>query len=122
MLSDGDTFSLTLDVSDIYQVETGVASTIYIRITEGDGSRYVLSETIDISLVPRGGDSEEGSSGGPQFDNLLALAGPYSSDTSSRGNFGTPRTIQGRPLRLTPSNGSVEWRQWTRSRRMFSKW
>ena len=30
MNSDGDTFSLTLDISDVYQVETGVASTIYI--------------------------------------------------------------------------------------------
>jgi len=62
MNSDGDTFSLTLDISDVYQVETGVASTIYIRITEGDGSRYVISETIDISLVPRGGESGGGGS------------------------------------------------------------
>ena len=62
MLSDGDTFSLTLDISDLYQIETGKSAKIYIRITEGDGSRYVLSETIDISLVPRGGDSNGGGS------------------------------------------------------------
>ena len=43
MLSDGDTFSLTLDISDLYQIETGKSAKIYIRITEGDGSRYVLS-------------------------------------------------------------------------------
>ena len=52
LLSDGDTFSLTLDISDVYDEVTGVAAKIYIRITEGDGSRYVLSETIDIlSLI-----------------------------------------------------------------------
>ena len=47
---------------DSTMAATGVAATVYIRITEGDGSRYVISETIDISLVPRGGDSDGGSS------------------------------------------------------------
>ena len=80
MNSDGDTFSLTLDISDVYQVETGVASTIYIRITEGDGSRYVISETIDISLVPRGGESGGGGSAdvGPvSYTHLTLPTTPY---------------------------------------------
>ena len=77
MLSDGDTFSLTLDISDLYQIETGKSATIYIRITEGDGSRYVLSETIDISLVPRGGDSSGGGSseGGLSSTILVGIGG-----------------------------------------------
>ena len=90
MNSDGDTFSLTLDISDVYQVETGVASTIYIRITEGDGSRYVISETIDISLVPRGGGfrRRELSRCGPQYDNYGWHWGVKdTSHISCRGNF-----------------------------------
>ena len=77
MLSDGDTFSLTLDISDLYQIETGKSAKIYIRITEGDGSRYVLSETIDISLVPRGGDSNGGGSseGGLSTTILVGVGG-----------------------------------------------
>ncbi len=77
MLSDGDTFSLTLDISDLYQIETGKSAKIYIRITEGDGSRYVLTETIDISLVPRGGDSNGGGSseGGLSTTILVGVGG-----------------------------------------------
>ena len=71
LLSDGDTFSLTLDISDVYDEVTGVAAKIYIRITEGDGSRYVLSETIDISLVPRGGDSGGGESSGGELSTTI---------------------------------------------------
>tara|TARA_B100001175_G_scaffold311327_1_gene315607 strand:+ start:5607 stop:12044 length:6438 start_codon:yes stop_codon:yes gene_type:complete len=76
MLSDGDSFTLTLDISDIYQVETGIAQTLFIRITEGDGSRYVISETIDISLVPRGGETGGGgTSGGGLSTTILAGVG-----------------------------------------------
>ena len=77
MLSDGDTFSLTLDISDLYQVETGKSAKIYIRITEGDGSRYVISETIDISLVPRGGGSggDGSSEGGLSTTILVGIGG-----------------------------------------------
>jgi len=51
LLADGQQFTLTLDISDLYQ-ETGVAATIYVRITEGDGSRYVISDTLAINLLP----------------------------------------------------------------------
>ena len=63
-LADGQQFTLTLDISDLYQ-ETGVAATIYVKIKEGDGERYTLYQEIGITLVPRlpevgptdGGDS-----------------------------------------------------------------
>ena len=50
-LADGQQFTLTLDISDLYQ-ETGVAATIYVLITEGDGSRYTISQTLAINLLP----------------------------------------------------------------------
>ena len=50
-LADGQPFTLTLDISDLYQ-ETGVAATIYVLITEGDGSRYTISQTLAINLLP----------------------------------------------------------------------
>jgi len=76
-LGDGDSFSLTLDISDLYQLDTGVAATVYLRITEGDGSRYVLEESIDISLVPRtdDGPGDAGESGGLSTTVLAALGG-----------------------------------------------
>jgi hypothetical protein len=63
-LADGQQFTLTLNISDLYQ-ETGVAATIYVKIKEGDGERYTLYQEIGITLVPRlpevvtpdGGDS-----------------------------------------------------------------
>ena len=61
-LADGQPFTLTLDISDLYQ-ETGVAATIYVLITEGDGSRYTISQTLAINLlpiVPDEPDEEEG--------------------------------------------------------------
>ena len=50
-LADGEQFTMTLDISDLYQ-ETGVAATIHVRIIEGDGSRYDLRQEIGITLVP----------------------------------------------------------------------
>ena len=76
-LADGDSFSLTLDISDLYQIDTGVAATIYLRITEGDGSRYVLEETIDISLVPATVEGPDGSgdSGGLTTTVMAGIGG-----------------------------------------------
>ncbi len=71
-LADGQQFTMTLDISDIYQ-EVGVAATIYVRIIEGDGSRYDISQEIAITLVPdlpdEGPDDEGDSS------NMLIFAG-----------------------------------------------
>jgi len=63
-LADGQPFTLTLDISDLYQ-ETGVAATIYVKIKEGDGERYTLYQEIGITLVPRlpeVGPTDEGDS------------------------------------------------------------
>lgn len=51
MLSDNQQFTMTLDISDLYQ-ETGVAATIYVKIKEGDGERHTLYQQIGITLVP----------------------------------------------------------------------
>ena len=71
-LADGQQFTMTLDISDLYQ-EVGVASTIHVRIIEGDGSRYDLSQEIGITLVPQlpdEGPDEEG-----EGSNMLIFAG-----------------------------------------------
>ena len=71
-LADGQQFTMTLDISDLYQ-EVGVAATIYVRIIEGDGSRYDISQEIGITLVPvipDDGPDEEGDS-----SNMLIFAG-----------------------------------------------
>jgi hypothetical protein len=51
-LADGAEFSLTLDIADLYN-ENGSTQTIWIKITEGDGSRWTIYKTIDVNLVPR---------------------------------------------------------------------
>ena len=51
-LGDGDGFSMTLDISELYST-SGVSATLYFRITEGDGSRYVLTDEIVINLLPK---------------------------------------------------------------------
>jgi hypothetical protein len=51
-LGDGDGFSMSLDISELYST-SGVSATLYFRITEADGSRYVLSEEIVINLLPK---------------------------------------------------------------------
>ena len=62
-LADGQPFTLTLDISDLYQ-ETGVAATIYVLITEGDGSRYTISQTLAINLLPIVPDEPDEKEGG----------------------------------------------------------
>jgi hypothetical protein len=62
-LADGQSFTLTLDISDLYQ-ETGVAATIYVLITEGDGSRYTISQTLAINLLPIVPDEPDEKEGG----------------------------------------------------------
>jgi hypothetical protein len=52
LLSDSQQFTMTLDISDLYQ-ETGIAATIYVKIKEGDGERHTLYQEIGITLVPR---------------------------------------------------------------------
>ena len=51
LLTDNQQFTMTLDISDLYQ-ETGVAATIYVKIKEGDGERYTLYQQVGITLVP----------------------------------------------------------------------
>ena len=71
-LADGEQFTMTLDISDLYQ-ETGVSATIHVRIIEGDGSRYDLRQEIGITLVPvlpDQGPDEEGDDSG-----MLIFAG-----------------------------------------------
>jgi hypothetical protein len=51
-LGDGSGFSMTLDISDLYSI-SGQQATLYFRITEGDGTRYTLSEQIVINLLPK---------------------------------------------------------------------
>jgi hypothetical protein len=51
-LGDGSGFSMTLDISDLYSI-SGQQATLYFRITEGDGTRYTLSEEIVINLLPK---------------------------------------------------------------------
>ena len=62
-LADGQPFTLTLDISDLYQ-ETGVAATIYVLITEGDGSRYTISQTLAKNLLPIVPDEPDEKEGG----------------------------------------------------------
>ena len=51
-LGDGSGFSMTLDISDLYSI-SGQQATLYFRITEGDGTRYTLTEQIVINLLPK---------------------------------------------------------------------
>ena len=67
-LCDGDTYSLTLNISHLYMEDLGNAGIIHIRVTEGS---YVVEETIQLYTVPRPTDpcvidpaSCEGDSGG----------------------------------------------------------
>ena len=57
-LADGAEFSLTLDIADLYN-ENGSTQTIWIKITEGDGSRWTIYKTIDVNLVPRESGTDE---------------------------------------------------------------
>ena len=43
---------MTLDISDLYSI-SGQQATLYFRITEGDGTRYTLSEEMVINLLPK---------------------------------------------------------------------
>ena len=51
-LGDGAGFSMTLDISELYST-TGISATLYFRITEADGSRYMLTDEISINLLPK---------------------------------------------------------------------
>jgi hypothetical protein len=51
-LGDGSSFSMTLDISNLYSI-SGQQATLYFRITEGDGTRYTLTEQIVINLLPK---------------------------------------------------------------------
>ncbi|DAC13340.1 MAG TPA: hypothetical protein D7H73_03080 [Candidatus Poseidoniales archaeon] len=56
LLGDGASFSITLDISDLYSETDGVLSTVYIRIIEGDGVRYTTTSSEDIYLLKRSSD------------------------------------------------------------------
>jgi len=55
-LGDGDSFTLTLNIADLYSETTGVQVTVYWRIVEGDGSRYTIDNSFSIDLLPRPSD------------------------------------------------------------------
>ena len=55
-LGDGDSFTLTLNIADLYSETTGVQVTVYWRIVEGDGSRYTIDNSFTIDLLPRPSD------------------------------------------------------------------
>jgi len=50
-LADGAEFSLALDIADLYD-ENGSTQTIWIKITEGDGSRWTIYQSMNINLTP----------------------------------------------------------------------
>ena len=52
-LSDGDSFTLTLNIAELYSSTTGVQVTVYWRVVEGDGIRYTLDNQFTIDLLPR---------------------------------------------------------------------
>ena len=56
LLGDGDTFTITLNIADLYLETTGKQVTIYWRVVEGDGSRYTLDDQFTIDLLPRPSD------------------------------------------------------------------
>ena len=56
LLGDGDTFTITLNIADLYLETTGKQVTIYWRVVEGDGSRYTLDDQFTIDLLPRSSD------------------------------------------------------------------
>ena len=63
-LSDGQSFALTLDITDLYNVYEslddeniiGSNPTVYWRVVEGDGERYTLDYELTIDLLPRYSD------------------------------------------------------------------
>lgn len=55
-LGDGDSFTLTLNIADLYSETTGVQLTVYWRVVEGDGSRYTIDNSFTIDLLPRPSD------------------------------------------------------------------
>ena len=57
-LADGETFSLSLDIADLYDAN-GSVQTIFIKITEDDGSRWTITKSIDVNLVPRDSGPDE---------------------------------------------------------------
>ena len=71
-LADNQQFTMTLDISDLYQ-EVGVAAKVYVRIIEGDGSRYDISQEIAITLVPVIPDTDPDEEG--DSSNMLLFAG-----------------------------------------------
>ncbi|MDP6900137.1 MAG: VCBS repeat-containing protein [Candidatus Thalassarchaeaceae archaeon] len=54
-LDNEETFSLQVSIADLHSTEGGY-ETIYIKITEGDGSRWIIYKSIDIALPPSGPD------------------------------------------------------------------
>jgi len=53
-LSDGDSFTLTLNIADLYNYDaTGAQAIVFWRIVEGDGERYTLDSEFTINLLPR---------------------------------------------------------------------
>ena len=51
-LGDADSFSISLRLSDLYTPE-GTPKTVYIKITEGNGERWIIHKSIDINLAPK---------------------------------------------------------------------
>ena len=53
LLGDGDIFTITLNIADLYLETTGKQVTVYWRVVEGDGSIYTLDNQFTIYLMPR---------------------------------------------------------------------
>ena len=51
-LGDTDTFSISLKLIDLYTLD-GAAKTVYIKITEGSGERWIIHKSVDINLAPK---------------------------------------------------------------------
>jgi hypothetical protein len=56
-LGDGDAFSIGLKLADLY-TDQGQVQTIYIKIVEGDGTRWTIYKQIDVNLVPQTADAD----------------------------------------------------------------
>ena len=54
LLGDGDTFTITLNIVDLYLDTTGKQVKVYWRVVEGD--RYEINDEFTIDLLPRPSD------------------------------------------------------------------
>ena len=75
----GGAFSLELNISQLYDENNGTVQTIHIKITEGNGDRWTIYQSIDVNLVPR---SDDTSGSGEEETGSQSDGNDKSSDTS----------------------------------------